>query len=170
MSDKVFQFDEKNLNAARNVFCSPLRFKRKLLFQMPLNLIVGIKIIDLNKESCRVSVPFKQLNKNPFKSIFWAVLGMAAEMSCGALVDMYTYGLKPSVSIIVGGCSAEFLSKATDLTTFVCNDGKQIAETVKRAIETREPQEILCKTIGYSAKGREVARFSFTWKMRVRDE
>jgi hypothetical protein len=82
---------------------------------------------------------------------------------------MYTYKLDPSVAIIVGGCSAEFISKAKDLTTFVCNDGKLIAETVKKAIKTGESQEVLCQSIGYSKAGEEVARFTFTWKMKRRE-
>jgi hypothetical protein len=93
---------------------------------------------------------------------------MAAEMSTGALVKMYTYKLEPSIAIIVGDCSGEFMTKATDLTTFVCTDGRRIAETVKKAIKTEEPQEVLCKTIGYSKAGEEVARFTFTWKMKKR--
>jgi hypothetical protein len=94
---------------------------------------------------------------------------MAAEMSTGALVKMYTYKLDPSVSIIVGDCSGEFVAKAKDLTTFICNDGERIAETVKRALETGEPQVVSCRTVGYSRAGGEVARFTFTWKMKLRE-
>lgn len=168
MSENSFKFDEKNLIAAQRIFCTPLRFKLLIFFQVPLNFLVGMRIKEINMKTCRVSVPFKWLNKNPFKSIFWAVLGMAAEMSCGALVVMYTHRLKPSVSIIIGHCSAEFVSKATSLTTFVCNDGERIAETVKMAMETKEPQEVLCQSTGYSGQGEEVARFSFIWKMKAR--
>ena len=94
---------------------------------------------------------------------------MAAEASTGVLVMMYTYKLDPSVSIIVGDCSGEFVAKAKDLTTFVCNDGERIANTVEKAIKTGEPQEVLCKTVGYSKAGEEVARFTFTWKMKIRE-
>jgi len=48
------------------------------------------------------------------------------------------------------------------------HDGRRIAETVKKAIKTGEPQEVLCKTVGYSKAGEEVARFTFTWKMKMR--
>jgi hypothetical protein len=95
---------------------------------------------------------------------------MAAELSTGALVKMYTYKLEPSIAIIVGDCTGEFVAKATDLTTFVCKDGRRIAATVKKAIKTGEPQEVLCRTIGYSQEGEEVARFTFTWKMKRREQ
>jgi hypothetical protein len=163
------QFDEKKLKFFQRVLNNPVLFKIVLFFQVPLDFIVGIRLRELNDESCKVSVPYRWFNKNPFKSTFWAVLGMAAELSTGALVMMYTYKLHPSVSIIVGDCSGEFIAKAQDLTTFVCNDGKGIAETVKKAIETGEPQEVLCHTVGYSKAGEEVARFTFTWKMKRRE-
>jgi hypothetical protein len=95
---------------------------------------------------------------------------MAAELSTGALVKMYTYKLEPSIAIIVGDCTGEFVAKATDLTTFVCKDGRRIVATVKKAIKTGEPQKVLCRTIGYSQEGEEVARFTFTWKMKRREE
>jgi len=164
-----FQFDEKKLKHVQRIFNNHLLFKIALFFQVPLDFISGIRIRELNEESCKVSVPYRWLNKNPFKSTFWAVLGMAAELSAGALVMMYTYKLDPSVAIIVGDCSGVFIAKAKDLTTFVCNDGKAIAETVIKAIETGEPQEVLCKAIGYSKAGEEVARFTFTWKMKRRE-
>jgi len=164
-----FQFDEKKLKFVQRVANNRVIFKIVMLFQVPLDFIAGIRLRELNDESCKVSVPYRWLNKNPFKSTFWAILGMAAELSTGALVMMYTYKLVPSVAIIVGDCSGEFIAKARDLTTFVCNDGKLIAETVKNAIKTGEPQEVLCKTIGYSKAGEEVARFTFTWKMKRRE-
>ena len=152
----------------QRVLNNRLLFKIVMLFQVPLDFISGIRLREINEESCKVSVPFRWLNKNPFKSTFWAVLGMAAEMSTGALVKMYTYKLDPSVAIIVGDCYGEFIAKAKDLTTFVCNDGKLIAETVKKAIKTGEPQKVLCETVGYSRAGEEVARFTFTWKIKRR--
>jgi len=164
-----FQFDKKKLKFVQRVLNNRLLFKIVMLFQVPLDFIAGIRLREINEESCKVSVPYRWLNKNPFKSTFWAVLGMAAEMSTGALVKMYTYKLDSSVAIIVGDCSGEFIAKAKDLTTFVCNDGKRIAETVEKAIKTGEPQEVLCKTVGYSKTGEEVARFTFTWKMKKRE-
>jgi len=164
-----FQFDKKKLKFVQRVLNNRLLFKIVMLFQVPLDFIAGIRLREINEESCKVSVPYRWLNKNPFKSTFWAVLGMAAEMSTGALVKMYTYKLDSSVAIIVGDCSGEFVAKAKDLTTFVCNDGKRIAETVEKAIKTGEPQEVLCQTVGYSKTGEEVARFTFTWKMKKRE-
>ncbi len=85
-----FQFDETKLKYVQRLLSNPLLFKIVMLSQVPLNFIAGLRLTELNEESCKVSVPFRWLNKNPFKSTFWAVLGMAAELSTGALVKMYT--------------------------------------------------------------------------------
>src|SRR4030043_2212671 len=111
-----FQFDEKKLRFVQRVLNNRVLFKIVLLFQVPMNFMIGMRLRELNEESCKVSVPYRWLNKNPFKSTFWAVLGMAGGVSTGALVMMYTYKLAPSVSIIVGDCSGEFIAKARDLT------------------------------------------------------
>ena len=55
-----------------------------------MGFLSGMRIKKLNKDQCIVSVPFKWINKNPFKSTFWAVLGMAGEMSTAALILQYT--------------------------------------------------------------------------------
>jgi hypothetical protein len=165
-----FRFDQKKLRFFQRLLGNRLFFKVAIFFQVPMDFIAGMRIRELNEESCKVTVPYRWLNKNPFKSTFWAVLGMAAEMSTGALVKMYTYKLEPSVAIIVGDCTGEFVTKATDPTAFVCKDGRRIAVTVKKAVLTGKPQEVLCKTIGYSQEGEEVARFTFTWKMKRREE
>ncbi len=164
-----FRFDEKNIKFFQRVMNNRVLFKIAVFFRAPLDFITGMRIRELNERSCEVSVPYRWLNKNPFRSTFWAVLGMAAEMSTGVLVMMYTYRLTSSIAIIVGSCTGEFMVKATDRTTFVCNDGKRIAATVKKAIQTGEPQEVVCKTTGYSQIGEEVARFTFTWKMKRRE-
>ncbi len=166
----AFQFDQKKLRHFQRLLNNRLFFKIAMFFQVPFNVLAGIRLRELNDESCRVSVPYRWRNKNPFKSTFWAVLGMAAELSTGLLVKMYTYKLEPSIAIIVGDCTGEFIAKAVDVTTFVCKDGRRIAAKVKKAVKTGEPQEVLCKARGYSKSGEEVARFTFTWKMKRREE
>lgn len=44
----------------------------------------------LTDDAATVSVPYRRLNRNPYRSTFWAVLGMAAEMNSGILVTRYT--------------------------------------------------------------------------------
>lgn len=142
-----------------------------MLFKLlPMGFLSGMKIVELNEEKCSVSVPFKRLNQNPFKSTFWAVLGMAAEMSSGALMILYTHKQKPSISMLVADCKGEFSKKATDVTTFTCENGYLIKEKIKTAIETQEPQTIPTTMVGKNKAGEIVATFSFTWTIKARKQ
>jgi hypothetical protein len=138
--------------------------------KVPMAFLSGLKITELTEERCSVTVPYKRLNKNPFRSTYWAVLGMAAEMSSAALLTLYVYKQKPSMAMFIVNCSAEFIKRATDITTFVCNDGLKIKDALLEAAETEEPQLIECKSIGKNKAGEDVANFGFTWSVKVRSE
>src|SRR4030042_1410130 len=97
----AFQFDQKNLRYVQRVLGNRVFFKIAMLFRVPLNFLTGMRIRELNEDSCTVTVPYRWRNKNPFKTTFWAVLGMAAELSTGALVKMYTYKLYHTDAILV---------------------------------------------------------------------
>ena len=87
------------------------KFKLFLLFKLPMGFLCGMRIKELNNESCQVTVPYKWLNKNPFKSTFWAVLGMAAEMNGAALLLQYTQGQKPQSQPILFHAKPNSLKK-----------------------------------------------------------
>ncbi len=136
-----------NKEEYRKLVLSPF-FKAGLLKVLPMAAIAGLKITELDDLQCKVTVPYKYLNKNPFNTTYWAVLGMAAEMASGALVQMYTHKSKPSVSMFVTGCNGQFIKRAIGVTTFICNDGQLIADTIqkstKRALFLSYPFTVLC--------------------------
>ena len=86
-------------------------------FNLPSAWWSGVRVAKITSEICEVKVRLLWINKNPFKSTFWAVLGMAAEMNGAALILQYTYGHTPSISTLPVKCEAEFIKKATDTTT-----------------------------------------------------
>jgi len=135
-----------------------------------MGLLAGLRVSELTESRCAVSVPFKWLNRNPFRSTFWAVLGMAAEMSTGALVIMYTHRQSPSIATIITGTTGEFMKKAVGRTTFVCEAGDEIAAAVRRAMTSPEPVEVVCASTGLDEAGEVVAEFSFTWSMKRRED
>lgn len=144
-------------------------FKLYTLGKLPLPLFTGIKITELNEKKCVTSVKYKWLNKNPFRSTYWAVLGMAAELSSGAYALLATQGKSESVAVILVSTKAEFLKKATGTSTFTCMDWTKLETAVNRAIESNEPQIVLCETVGIDDKGEPIARFEFTWSFKKRE-
>jgi len=152
----------------RKLMLHPISFKAGLLTKLPLAGIADCRITELNEDICKVTVPYRFLNKNPFDTTYWAVLGMAAEMAGGALLLMYTHKTNPSVSTFVTGISSKFVKTATDLTTFVCHEGEMIRERVRRAVETGEPDAFNVKSIGYDKDGNITSEFIFEWSIKAR--
>ncbi len=159
----------KNKQEYRNRVLSPF-FKAGMLKVMPMGTIAGLKIIELDDVHCKVTVPYKYINKNPFNTTYWAVLGMAAEMASGALVQMYTHKIEPSVSMFVTGCDGKFVKRAVGVTTFICKDGQLIADSVQKAIETKQPLTILSNVKGYDKDNVLLVDFNFEWSLKARNK
>ena len=161
-------FSQSNLQYIIKNFKKSWKFRFRLFSILPMGYLSGMKIKELDEKKCFVEVPYKWLNKNPFKSTFWAVLGMAAEMSSGALVLLYTYNQKPSISMLVSKNEGIFLKKATGKTTFICNDGEIVKNAIIKTIQTGEGVEFETNMIGYNSKNEEIAKFKFTWSVKKR--
>ena len=67
----------KIIKLARNSF----KMKLFMLMKLPFGFLAGLKITKINSQKASVSIPYKYLNKNPFRSIYFAALSMAAELS-----------------------------------------------------------------------------------------
>lgn len=161
-------FDEKNLNSFRKQVLNPFVFKAGLIKDLPLSAMTGVKMNQLTRDECELEVSYNFINKNPFNTTYWAVLGMVAEMASGAILLMYTNKLKPSVSTFVIGMEAKFVKRALGKTTFKCVQGAEIAEKVYNTCQTFESEEVKCRTNAYNEQGEIVAEFVFTWGIKAR--
>ena len=163
-----FELNPRPIKEIQQNFTNNIKFRLALFNMLPMGFLSKMKIKTLTDSKCEVTVPFNRRNKNPFRSTFWAVLGMAAEMSSGALLLMYTYKQKPSIAMIIVNMDAKFIKKATGLTTFVCEDGLTIKTAVEKCVRTNTPQTIHCRMTGFNESHEEVAHFSFTWSIIAR--
>ena len=159
---------EHNANAFFLLANNPVKFKLFLLSKLPAAFIAGIKIEQCNEESCTVSVPYKWLTQNPFRSTYFACLSMAAEMSTGALAMANVYQRKPRASMLITNVESKYFKKGVDKTIFTCNDGLKIKEVVNEAYQTFSPQSITVKSEGYNQSNELIAEFLFTWSFKVK--
>lgn len=154
----------------QSIMTNALLFKGAMAVQLPFAGLSGMQISVLNEDECKVKVPYKFLNKNPFGSTYWAVLGMAAEMASGALLVMFCRGVEPSVSTFVTGCSAQFIKQAKGVTTFVCHDGQKIKSAVEGAIESKKAMTFSTEVNGYDKNGELLCAFTFDWGVKQRSK
>jgi hypothetical protein len=160
--------DQKKIEFIQNNFKNSLKFRLTLYKILPMGWLSGMKVKELDEQKCVITVPYKRWNKNPFKSTFWAVLGMAAEMSSGAILTMYTYKQSPSIAMFVLSCEGNFVKKATGITTFTCNDSALIKSSIDKAITSGEAVIIPTTMDGKNDQGELVASFIFNWSIKVR--
>ena len=138
------------------------------MFKLPSAYICGVRTKEINSEKCVVGVKFKWINQNPFKSMFWAVQGMAAEFSTGALMMSKIQESGKRISMLVTSNKATFTKKAIGRISFTCNDGKAIDELIKKAIETGEGQTLWMQSVGVNEEGIVVSTFNFEWSVKVK--
>ncbi|KAA3436283.1 DUF4442 domain-containing protein [Rufibacter hautae] len=152
----------------RHLITNPVKLKLFLLKNLPMAYLAGIRIKRLTEEEAQVTIGYKYLTKNPFRSIYFACLSMAAEMASGVLSMMYLHGAQPSVSMLVVGLEADFSKKAVGTITFTCHDGEAIAAAVRSAQTSGQSHNVQALSIGRNEQGEEVARFRITWSYKAR--
>ena len=139
-----------------------------VLFKLPSAYFCGVRAKYIDNNQCMVTVKHRWINQNPFKSMYFAVQAMAAELSTGALVMSQIESSDKKISMLVANSKSNFSKKATGKITFTCNDGLLIANGIKTAIATNEGQTIWMKAIGIDEKGDQVSEFDFEWSVRVK--
>jgi hypothetical protein len=152
----------------RHMKITPRKVNVFMLFKLPLAYIGGVRVKTVSEEQSTVKITHKWRNQNPFKSMFWAAQGMAAEMSTGVLVMKAIEKSKEKVSMLVTYQEANFFKKATGTILFTCAGGEEISEAIKRSKETKEGQVVVLTSEGKNKEDAVVSKFSFEWSLKVK--
>ncbi|WP_405296641.1 DUF4442 domain-containing protein [Algibacter sp. Ld11] len=147
---------------------TPRKLNAYTMFKLPAAYFCGVRTKHIDNDKCLVTVKHKWINQNPFKSMFWAVQGMAAEFSTGALMIGKIQDSGKRVSMLVTSQTASFTKKATGRIIFSCKDGHLIDEALKKAIATGEGQTLWMESIGLNQDGVAVSTFKFEWSIKVK--
>lgn len=147
---------------------TPSKLNTFLLFKLPSAYISGVRVTQISKEQCTVSVKHRWINQNPFGSMYFATQAMAAELTTGALVMYHIKESGKKISMLVANNKSTFTKKAKGRITFVCNDGHLIREAIDRSIATGEGQTFWMKSIGKDEAGDVVSELHFEWSVRVK--
>jgi len=147
---------------------TPLKLNVFLFFKLPSAFWSGVRVKSISKEQCIVTVKHRWFNQNPFKSMYFAVQAMAAELTTGALVMMQIKKSGKNISMLVANNNSNFSKKATGRVTFTCNDGHLIEEAIKQTIATGEGQTIWMKSVGVNEKREQVSEMNFEWSIKLK--
>ena len=137
-----------------------------LFFKLPSAYWSGVRVKSIDNNECVVSVKLNWFNKNPFKSIFWAVQGMAAELSTGMLVSKQINDRKINVSMLVISSSSNFYKKAVGRIKFSCIQGNELKNIFDKLDEKNPTNKITMFSRGIDEVGDVVSDFKFEWSFK----
>lgn len=143
-------------------------FRVYLLQRLPLAYVAGINVQKLDDERSVTTVKYKWITQNPFRSMYFACLAMAAEMSTGLLVIAEIYLSNPAISMLIISNQAHYHKKAVGKIHFTCADGKYVAEMVEKAKQTGESYILDLRAVGIDESGDKVAEFVFSWSIKAK--
>jgi hypothetical protein len=155
-------------NKFSRIITNPIAFRFFLFTKLPAAFFAGLRIHHFDAEKCVVRIKYSWFTMNPFKSVYFAVEAMAAEMCSGMLAFGQVYQRTPKVSMLVVKMEAAFVKKATGLILFTCEDGQMIQNAINEAIISGEGKTIVCKSIGTNSANEVVAEFNFTWSFKAK--
>ena len=138
------------------------------LLRLPSVWLCGLRVTSLEQSFCEAKVKHRWINQNPFNSMFWAVQGMAAELTTGMLLMQEIQISKRKVSMLVLNNKANFSKKAQGRITFSCNSADLITNAIKKLLETDKPQTLWLTSKGMDENNDLVSTFEFEWTLLIK--
>jgi hypothetical protein len=157
-----------NANQFISIMSSSFKSRLFMFTKLPAAYFSGVRVKQFTTEKAIVTVPYKWFSQNPFRSTYFACLAMAAEMSTGLLAMMQIYKRQPSVSMLVVKLEANYFKKATGITSFTCEAGKDFEEIVEACLKDGEARNYRARSVGTNDAGELVAEFFITWSFKAK--
>ncbi|MDA7566150.1 DUF4442 domain-containing protein [Flavobacteriaceae bacterium] len=146
---------------------TPNKINRWMLFKLPAAWLTGVRLSVINEGKCEVKVRFKWINQNPYRSMFWAVQAMAAELTTGMLLTKSIQDSNSDISMLLVSNKSSFYKKAVGKITFVCDEGENAKQLINSTIKNTTSKAWF-KAKGYDEAGDQVSEFDFEWSCKKR--
>jgi hypothetical protein len=149
---------------------TPKSLNKFLMFKLPSAYISGIRVTSISNKKATARVKHKWINQNPFKSLYWAVQGMASELVTGILVMKRIDESGKKISMLVTNQNGTFTKKATGKIIFICNDGDKIKQAIDQTIATGEGQNLIMTAEGFNEDNESVSKFEYEWSIKIKTQ
>ena len=146
---------------------TPNKINRWMLFKLPAAWLTGVRLTLIDESKCEVKVRFKWINQNPYRSMFWAVQAMAAELTTGMLLTKSIQDSNSDISMLLVSNKSSFYKKAVGKITFVCDEGEIAKQLINSTIKNTTSKAWF-KANGYDEAGDQVSEFDFEWSCKKR--
>ena len=146
---------------------TPNKINRWMLFKLPAAWLTGVRLTLIDESKCEVKVRFKWINQNPYRSMFWAVQAMAAELTTGMLLTKSIQDSNSDISMLLVSNKSSFYKKAVGKITFVCDEGEIAKQLINSTIKNTTSKSWF-QAKGYDEAGDQVSEFDFEWSCKKR--
>ena len=146
---------------------TPNQINKWMLFKLPAAWLTGVRVSLISETKCEVKVRFKWINQNPYRSMFWAVQGMAAELTTGMLLTKSIQESNTNISMLLVGNKSNFYKKAVGKIKFICDQGETAKELINLTKKNITHKAWL-KAKGFDETGDIVSEFNFEWSCKKR--
>lgn len=152
-----------------HIFKSPWKLKLFFLRHLPMAFLAGLKVSTFDEKQAVVTLPYKYLTKNPFRSVYFACQAMAAELSTAIICLQALENFEADLSMLVIKLEANFTKKAAGTVRFSCRNRHDLDQIFRESISEQKPVSLNFKSIGMDKGGDTVAEFTITWSFKPRD-
>ncbi|MEE3269739.1 MAG: DUF4442 domain-containing protein [Candidatus Thermoplasmatota archaeon] len=161
--------DEGKLKSEFRSLLGPVKFRLFSLVSMPAARFAGLRMDNLDDTSCVTSIPGGWRSQNPFKTMYWAVQGMGAELATGAAPFAMSRAMPEKLRMFVVGTEATFIKRAKGRISFTCEDVRAAREAIELSASSGESVECDMRSFGTDSSGDIVSEWVFKWNFLVMD-
>ena len=112
------------------------------LIRIPLIFFCRPKVVSISDTMLEVKIKLNRRTKNHLNSMYFGVLSVGADVTCGFLAMKLISKNQSRISLIFKNFHANFLKRAEGDVHFICEDGMTIQNLVEVAEQTGERQNL----------------------------
>ena len=137
-------------------------------FKIPILGFANPKLISINEDEVVMKIILRRRTKNHLNSMYFGALAVGADTAAG--IHAYYLGVEKglNLSLAFKSCQAEFLKRAETDVTFVCKEGRKIAQQMVTSQSTGERQNEDIFVEAFNTQKELVATFVMTLSLKVK--
>lgn len=106
--------------------------------KVPLILYCMPQVQRVDQDACVIAVPLTWRTRNHYKSMYFGVLAIGADMTAGLLAMNLTQNSDKAVGLLFKDFKADFHKRAMGDVVFRCDDGALVRQMVDRVLASPE--------------------------------
>ena len=140
------------------------------ILKIPIIFFCRPKVISISDTRLEVKIKLNRRTKNHLNSMYFGVLSVGADVTCGFMAMKLINKSQSRISLIFKDFHAEFLKRAEGNVHFICEDGLAIQNLIELCEQTAERQNLPVKIIATvpSISNEPVAEFKVTLSLKKR--